>query len=561
VTNGIPRPLFLPVHTVNCVQTLKVTLLRADGSEIHKTGVVYRTNNPTWKGFDLPLEAFGSEGYVIANMYDWDRFSGDDFIGTCTINREDVCPGAEMEWTLVNPSKLEDGETPQRGYVSSGTLTMLADPHSVRLHQMRLEDALERQAGIKKRIRRSLSSTASPTSTNPDTHVRIHITEHHHETFFENLGHRSHYWAAEALFGRDWRRHLARAAHCTIDVEDDFQDSRVLIGHFVRFRSVGQGEVVRELATTLWNLIKDQSDLQDVGHTEIQARASVLAWITNLSGNHGAICAELIQSMIDFANQRGGHSLEFVFPEGADRTHAEFVRLFEAKLAETEKPENTHKSARKRTDTTRRKRTGSSSDSNYKGDRGSGHSGGFSRKQSQDGNSYWVSTDRSSDVNADRGLSDMVGSSMVARDIAEARGSEHQKPGRPSMDHPQHKYPTQNITQALLNIGGFSGSAPKHSIVSTDPSAEAFLGAHGLQDYSGEIGTLSLELGTVLIFRQDFALDDAIESHACSLEANVRATNGIPLGSPLPLTVAIMNYVETLKAHTSCLGIPMDSIF
>ena len=32
-----------------------------------------------------------------------------------------------------------------------------------------------------------------------------------------------------------------------------------------------------------------------------------------------------------------------------------------------------------------------------------------------------------------------------------------------------------------------------------------------------------------------FTPEDAIGSHACSLEANMRVTNGIPLGSPLPL--------------------------
>jgi hypothetical protein len=47
--------------------------------------------------------------------------------------------------------------------------------------------------------------------------------------------------------------------------------------------------------------------------------------------------------------------------------------------------------------------------------------------------------------------------------------------------------------------------------------------------------TLGGRVGTVLVFRQDFALEDAIGSHACSLEANMRVTNGIPLGSPLPL--------------------------
>jgi hypothetical protein len=38
-------------------------------------------------------------------------------------------------------------------------------------------------------------------------------------------------------------------------------------------------------------------------------------------------------------------------------------------------------------------------------------------------------------------------------------------------------------------------------------------------------------------FRQKFTLADAIGSHSCSFEANMRVTNSIPLGSPplLPL--------------------------
>jgi hypothetical protein len=46
---------------------------------------------------------------------------------------------------------------------------------------------------------------------------------------------------------------------------------------------------------------------------------------------------------------------------------------------------------------------------------------------------------------------------------------------------------------------------------------------------------------TVRDFRQKFALEDDIGSHACWLEANTRTTNDIPLGSP-PLTVATLNY-------------------
>jgi hypothetical protein len=54
--------------------------------------------------------------------------------------------------------------------------------------------------------------------------------------------------------------------------------------------------------------------------------------------------------------------------------------------------------------------------------------------------------------------------------------------------------------------------------------------------------------GTVRVFRQKFTLEDAIGSHACSLEANTCVTNGIPLGSSLLLPVCIVNCVQTLKA-------------
>jgi predicted RNA binding protein YcfA (HicA-like mRNA interferase family) len=53
--------------------------------------------------------------------------------------------------------------------------------------------------------------------------------------------------------------------------------------------------------------------------------------------------------------------------------------------------------------------------------------------------------------------------------------------------------------------------------------------------------------GTVRFFRQKFTLEDAIGSHACSLEANMRVTNGIPLGRPLLLPVDTVNCVQTLK--------------
>jgi hypothetical protein len=63
-----------------------------------------------------------------------------------------------------------------------------------------------------------------------------------------------------------------------------------------------------------------------------------------------------------------------------------------------------------------------------------------------------------------------------------------------------------------------------------------------------EPAKVSTEDGTVRVFRHNFLLDqDAIGSHACSLEANMRVTNGIPLGCPLLLPVGTVNRVQTRK--------------
>jgi hypothetical protein len=53
----------------------------------------------------------------------------------------------------------------------------------------------------------------------------------------------------------------------------------------------------------------------------------------------------------------------------------------------------------------------------------------------------------------------------------------------------------------------------------------------------------------VLVFRQKFTLEDAIGSHARSLEVNMRVINGIPLGCPLLLPVGTVNYIQTLKVQ------------
>jgi hypothetical protein len=53
--------------------------------------------------------------------------------------------------------------------------------------------------------------------------------------------------------------------------------------------------------------------------------------------------------------------------------------------------------------------------------------------------------------------------------------------------------------------------------------------------------------GTVRIFRQDFALEHAIESHTCLIEANMHATNDVPLGCPLLLRIGPVNSAQILK--------------
>jgi WD40 repeat protein len=53
--------------------------------------------------------------------------------------------------------------------------------------------------------------------------------------------------------------------------------------------------------------------------------------------------------------------------------------------------------------------------------------------------------------------------------------------------------------------------------------------------------------GPVRVFRQKSSLEDAIGSHACSLEANMRVINGSSLGSSLLLPGCPINCIQTLK--------------
>jgi hypothetical protein len=57
--------------------------------------------------------------------------------------------------------------------------------------------------------------------------------------------------------------------------------------------------------------------------------------------------------------------------------------------------------------------------------------------------------------------------------------------------------------------------------------------AAALYNYTYTTVTALVSQGTLHVFERNFALEDAICPHACSLEASKRVTNSIPLGYPL----------------------------
>jgi hypothetical protein len=62
--------------------------------------------------------------------------------------------------------------------------------------------------------------------------------------------------------------------------------------------------------------------------------------------------------------------------------------------------------------------------------------------------------------------------------------------------------------------------------------------------------------GTVRVFRQNFALEDAIGSHACSLQALTCVGPMVFLSEAHVLTVSTINHAETLKDDALCKSLP-----
>jgi hypothetical protein len=87
-------------------------------------------------------------------------------------------------------------------------------------------------------------------------------------------------------------------------------------------------------------------------------------------------------------------------------------------------------------------------------------------------------------------------------------------------------FDAQFIWTALMNFGGTNGIKGNMTHMNEIPFTALNAGA-------SVWGSGITSEGTVRVFRQKFTLEDAIGSHACSLEANMRVTNGIPLRRPL----------------------------
>ncbi|XP_068758761.1 copine-8-like isoform X2 [Montipora capricornis] len=89
----------------------------------HRTEVIKKTLNPTWKPFTIPARALCNGDYdrsIKVECYDWDRDGGHDLIGifSTTINELKSTPGLTFE--VINPKK-----TKKKGYKNSGTISLM----------------------------------------------------------------------------------------------------------------------------------------------------------------------------------------------------------------------------------------------------------------------------------------------------------------------------------------------------------------------------------------------------------------------------------------------------
>ena len=124
-------------------------------------------------------------------------------------------------------------------------------------------------------------------------------------------------------------------------------------------------------------------------------------------------------------------------------------------------------------------------------------------------------------------------------------------------------HPTEGTMILMIGFLGFNGGSVGRMTERHDAATAALVLVNTVVSAAGGglasmiinrffVAFWSIQLscnGAVRVFRQNVALEDAIGSHTCSLEANMRVTNGIPLGSPLLLPAGTVTSVQTLKVR------------
>lgn len=96
-------------------------------STVHKTEVIKKTLNPTWKSFQVPAQTLCNGDYqrtMKISCFDWDSDGSHDLIGVCETNLQDLVDfrnGRPSFYELINPKKKKS----KKKYKHSGTIHII----------------------------------------------------------------------------------------------------------------------------------------------------------------------------------------------------------------------------------------------------------------------------------------------------------------------------------------------------------------------------------------------------------------------------------------------------
>eukprot|EP00039_Didymoeca_costata_P030889 m.31966 g.31966 ORF g.31966 m.31966 type:complete len:532 (+) comp8364_c0_seq2:55-1650(+) len=97
-------------------------------SVVHKTEVIKKTLDPTWKPFTVPIMHLcnGDPGRKLKfAVFDWDSDGSHDLIGIDFTTINELKAGSKTEFDLINKKKLPGGVKEKKGYKNSGVLHLI----------------------------------------------------------------------------------------------------------------------------------------------------------------------------------------------------------------------------------------------------------------------------------------------------------------------------------------------------------------------------------------------------------------------------------------------------